>query len=254
MHLSKAVVRIPTLNFCDGITEANLGMPDFERAMLQHELYCKALEECGLELINLPPDADHPDACFVEDAAVVVDDTVVIARLGHPSRRGEEKSVEAALQVFKQLRHIEPPGTMDGGDIMRVGDHYFIGISQRTNKEGATQLATILKSLGKAVTTISVEKFIHLKTYVSSIDDHTVLCLDGCISNEELQPATRIIMVPAEEHWAANCAGVNGFVLIPANCPRTAAALQEAGKKILPLEMSEFQKMDGRLTCLSILF
>jgi len=250
---TQAIVRRPCTNFKDGITEADLGMPDHQLSLMQHDAYCRALERCGLKIVQLPPDPGFPDSCFVEDTAVIADGAAVITRLGHITRRGEEKSIASTLSQSKQLLYIKEPGTVDGGDVMRMGDHYIIGLSQRTNSDGARQLASFLASLGKSATTVQVERFIHLKTYVSSVEDEILLCLEGYINPDWQKAAKHLISVPPEEHWAANCLGANGKVLVPASCPKTSEALEKAGKEVLCLDMSEFQKMDGRLTCLSIL-
>ena len=178
MHnYSKAIIRKPAPNFRDGLTESNLGMPDYELALAQHGHYCQALQVCGLEIIELEPEPSFPDACFVEDAAIIVDDQAVVSRLGHPSRRGEETSIADILASYKQLTFIKEPGTIDGGDVMQVGDHFFIGLTKRTNEEGAGRLADILRNCGKTSSTVRVENFIHLKTFVTSIDADTLVGL-----------------------------------------------------------------------------
>ncbi len=251
---SHALVRPPADNFFDGVTEANLGLPDIQLALEQHANYCAALRNCGLELIILPPEQAYPDSCFVEDTAIVVDrKTVVIARPGHTTRRGEEKSVRETLSKHKTIIDIEEPGTVDGGDIMHVGDHFFIGLSKRTNREGADQLSEAIIRCGKSASTLPVEKFIHLKTFITSINADTVIGLINHIP-EQLQHVKNQILVPAKEHWAANCLSANGTVILPVNCPITEASVRNLGLQVATVDVSEFQKMDGRLTCLSILF
>lgn len=253
-QFEKALVRPPSENFLDGITEANLGEPDYGKALEQHGMYCAALKKCGLELVVLPADSKYPDACFVEDTAIVIDDTVVITRIGHEARRGEESAIETALSGMKQLRIIQEPGTVDGGDVMRVGDHFFIGLSKRTNEEGAKQLAKFVRDCGKSASTVPVEKFIHLKTFVSTIDQNTVIGLVEHIPQTLFDATSQQVIVQSQEHWAANCLSANGYIVIPAGCPETERALNRLGKSVISVDVSEFQKMDGRLTCLSILF
>ena len=253
-QFTKAIVRPPARNFEDGVTEAELGKPDFETALRQHEAYCRALENCGLELIQLPCDPDFPDSCFVEDTAIVVDDSAVVTRLGHPKRRGEETAVEMALLRFKTIKRIQEPGTVDGGDVMRVGEHFFIGLSQRTNETGAAQLEEVLHGCGKTSSTLAVKDYIHLKTFISSIDQETIVGLINKIPHAIAEVTNHQVTVSEEEHWAANCLSANGFVLVPNNRPQALAQLEKLGKKVISIETSEFQKMDGRLTCLSILF
>src|SRR3989442_4872284 len=142
-----AIVRPPAPNFAEGLTAAGLGLPDYRRALEQHEAYCAALEQCGLTLTSLEPDPDYPDSTFVEDVAVVTSRFAVLARPGAPSRGGEVESVRKMLATFfPALHEIQPPGTVDRGDICQVGDDFFIGISARTNEAGAQQLARILQS------------------------------------------------------------------------------------------------------------
>ncbi len=252
-HYTHAVVRPPADNFLDGVTEANMGPPDFELALEQHADYCSALKKCGLELIVLPADHSFPDSCFVEDTAIVIDSSVVIARPGHATRRGEAQSVRETLSKYKTIIDIEEPGTVDGGDIMRVEDHFFIGLSKRTNQSGADQLAEAIVKCGKTASTLPVEKFIHLKTFITTINSETIIGLVNHIP-KELQHVKNQILVPEEEHWAANCLSANGNVILPANCPTAESAVRKLGLLVATVEVSEFQKMDGRLTCLSILF
>lgn len=250
----RALVRPPSENFADGVTEANLGFPQFSKALEQHAAYCAALQECGLELIALPAESKYPDACFVEDTAIVIDDLVVITRIGHEARRGEESSIETALIGTKEIKRIKEPGTVDGGDVMRVGDHFFIGLSKRTNKSGAEQLTEFVRSRGKTASTVPVENYIHLKTFMTAVDQNTIIGLIEQIPKTLIESTTQQLAVPAEEHFAANCLSANDFVVIPAGCPETEKALRQFGKKVISVDVSEFQKMDGRLTCLSILF
>lgn len=251
-RFTHAIVRPPSESFHLGLTEANLGAPDYGKALEQHAVYCAALQECGLELAALPPVDEFPDACFVEDTAIVIDDTVAITRIGATSRRGEESAVANFLGARKKLAYIEEPGTLDGGDVMRVGDHFYIGLSKRTNQPGAKQLASIVESCGKTASTIPVADFIHLKTFMSTVDRSTVIGLQKYFPG--VLRAFTPLFVPEREHWAANCVSANGFVVIPADCPETEAILQKHGQEVLTVDVCEFQKMDGRLTCLSILF
>jgi len=154
--LSRAIVRPPARNFSEGLTTVDLGVPEYELALRQHEAYCAALERCGLKLTRLQPDPDHPDSCFVEDVAVMIhnlardrvtapnapDHAAILARPGAPSRRGEVESVREALTAFlESLSEVRSPGTVDGGDVCEAGDHFFIGVSERTNEAGAAQVA-----------------------------------------------------------------------------------------------------------------
>src|ERR1044072_578949 len=146
---TKAIVRPPGANFAAGLTTVDLGAPDFARALKQHEAYCQALESCGLDVIRLAPDEQHPDSTFVEDTAVLTARGAVITRPGAPSRLGETNQIIPLVREhFSNVHSIEGPGTVDGGDVCEAGEHFFIGVSQRTNEHGARQLAGILESLG----------------------------------------------------------------------------------------------------------
>src|ERR1043165_1732401 len=144
---SKAIVRPPGANFAAGLTTVELGAPDLERALEQHESYCRTLESCGLSLVRLPPEEDYPDSTFIEDTAILTARGAVITRPGAPSRRGETNNLAPLLRdYFTEVHSIEEPGTVDGGDVCEAGEHFFIGLSLRTNEHGARQLAGILES------------------------------------------------------------------------------------------------------------
>lgn len=254
MQFSKAIVRKPGENFSKGVTEAELGAPDLNLALAQHEQYCETLQSCGVDLISLEADPLYPDCCFVEDTAIVAGDAFVATRMGHPSRRGEVWTVSDALSRYKKMEFILEPGTVDGGDVMRVGSHYFIGVSKRTNKEGAIQLVEILKRYLMTASIVAVDRFIHLKTAVSAVNEHCIMGLAELVSDKQFDAVPHKILVPPDEHWAANCLSVNGNVLVPSECPKTVKTLESMGLKVRVVDTSEFQKMDGRLTCLSVLF
>src|ERR687889_93782 len=149
MHFSHAIVRAPAATFADGITSSDLGAPHLALALEQHEAYCRTLEKLGLSIKRLPPDPEFPDSTFVEDAAIVTGKGAILTRPGAPSRAGEVMAMgEALCRWFPELDRITPPGTVDGGDICEAGDHFFIGVSHRTNEEGAAQLAHWLAQRG----------------------------------------------------------------------------------------------------------
>ena len=144
-----AIVRQPGENFADGLSTGTLGTPDLRRALSQHDAYCKALEDCGLELLRLPPDLAYPDSTFVEDTAVLTTRSAILARPGAASRLGEVVAIrDAVRRYYSVVQAIEPPGTLDGGDICEADSHFFIGISHRTNEEGAVQLGEIVSAEG----------------------------------------------------------------------------------------------------------
>jgi len=250
---SMAITRLPGENFRDGITSAGLGPPDYRLALRQHAAYRDALERCGLEVILLEPDPVYPDAPFVEDTAVITEKTAIVTRPGDPRRRGEEVSIARALSGYREIQVIESPGTVDGGDILRADNHFYIGLSGRTNVEGARQLASILSLDGYSSSTVHVRDSLHLKSGVNYMGDGLMMAQEK-LRELEFLGRFDIITVGEDESYAANCLPVNGTIIVPAGFPRTASNIMSAGFEIIELEMSEFMKMDGGLTCLSLRF
>jgi dimethylargininase len=249
MH-TKAIVRKPGRNFSDGITTANIGKPDFEKALEQHQGYCNALIKCGLELTILEADEKFPDGCFVEDTAIITKEIAVITRPGALTRLGEEVKIAKILSKYRKIETIEFPGNVDGGDILKTDDHFFIGISKRTNREGARQLTGILSKYGYTASEILVESVIHLKSGIGYLGKGNFISIDEF--SKKIPPAN-IINVNQDENYSSNCLLVNDIVLIPKGFPKSKQKIIELGYNIIEIEMSEFRKMDGGLTCLSLL-
>jgi dimethylargininase len=254
---TRAIVRIPGSNFDAGLTTVDYGAPVFELVVEQHWRYCEALAECGMELTTLEADLRFPDSTFVEDTAVLTGRGAVLTRPGAASREGEVDAIRPAiLNFFPAPLSIEAPGTVDGGDICEAEDHFFIGLSHRTNEEGARQLADHLAGFGYTSSTIAVRAMttiLHLKSGISCIGDNTLVVMDEMAENGAFQ-AFNLIRVCEEESYAANCVRANDRVLVAAGFPRLIADLSARGFAPLVLEMSEFQKMDGGLSCLSLRF
>lgn len=251
-----ALVRPPAASFAKGITSAREGPPDLRIALEQHQSYCRALEECGLELIELPADPQHPDGCFVEDTAIVTAHSAIATRPGAPSRAGEVSSVIAALRRhYRDVPQIFAPGTVDGGDVCQTDDHFLIGISSRTNEVGARQLARLLADLEftSSIVDIRGTRLLHLKSGLSYLGDNRIAVSEDIPRVAAFQRYEQIA-VRAEEGYAANCIRVNDYVLIAAGYPKFADMLVARRYHVLPLEMSEFRKMDGGLSCLSLRF
>lgn len=250
-----AIVRPPSPNFADGLTRENLGPPDFAIALSQHVEYCAALERCGLALVRLDADSRYPDATFVEDTAVLLPNCRVITRPGAASRSGEVDAIRTSLlQQRVTLEAIVAPGTVDGGDICEAGDHVFIGVSARTNPDGAAQLAALLNAAGYGTSLVDirdVDGILHLKSGMSWLGDNRLLAIDALMDDPAFARFERV-RVESDEAYAANAVRVNDFVLIAAGYRRTAARLRELGYKLIELDMSEFRKMDGGLSCLSL--
>jgi dimethylargininase len=253
----QAIVRIPGSNFAQGLTTVDLGSPRLEQVLAQHAQYCQALRDCGLTLTTLDPDLQHPDATFVEDTAVLTAHSAILTRPGAPSREGEVVAIRKSLKNFFPVMHeIEAPGTLDGGDICEAETHFFIGLSHRTNEEGAQQLASHLANEGYSTATIDVREIssiLHLKSGISYIGNNTVVVIDELASHPALD-GYELIRVDADENYAANCVRVNERVLVPGGYPGLTTALTARGFSPLALDMSEFRKMDGGLSCLSLRF
>jgi dimethylargininase len=270
---SRAIVRPPAPNFSTGLTTADLGTPDYERALKQHEAYCLALEQCGLTLTRLAADPLHPDSTFVEDTAVLTDQCALLTRPGAPSREGEVAGIKKVLTDFySDVLSIQPPGTVDGGDVCEAGDHFFIGISERTNETGLRQLAAMLapfgyttsfvdirglsrvKSVPGAIATGSAsERILHLKSGLSYIGDQRLVVIEALADRAGFSKYD-LVRLDDDEMYAANCVRVNDHVLLAAGYPLLDRKLRGLGYQTIALDMSEFQKMDGGLSCLSLRF
>jgi dimethylargininase len=249
------LVRPPGPNFASGLTHSVEGPPDVPAALAQHSAYCDALRRCGLSVTALPADPAYPDGTFVEDTAVLFPNLAIITRPGAASRRGETGSIESALRrAFENVQFIREPGTIDGGDVCAADDHVFIGVSARTNQHGAAQLAQILKKAGRDSTVVDIRAsrtLLHLKSGVTWLGGGR-LVLSSDAPRFDAFKRFDLITLRAEEDYAANCLVLGATVLIADGYPEFASALAQRGFDLAPLNMSEFRKMDGGLTCLSL--
>ena len=254
MSFTKAIVRLPDSNLLEGITTASLGLPDYNLALKQHRQYIDALQECGLAVTILPPAADFPDATFIEDVALCTPRCAIVTRPGAPSRRGETEGIREILaRHFQYIENIQSPGTLEAGDVMMVDNHYFIGLSQRTNLAGAKQLINILEKYGMSGEAISLSEMLHLKTGLSYLE-HNNLLVFGEFVDHPAFASYNCIEMDAEEAYAANSIWVNERVLTPAGFPKTSRKIASLGYEVIELDVSEFQKLDGGLSCLSLRF
>lgn len=251
---TRAIVRKPGPNFADGITTAGLGKPDYARALEQHARYVEVLKRCGLEVIVLEGDERFPDSTFVEDPAIVTEKCAIITRPGAASRQGEEAAIRDILaEYYAGVECIAEGGTLEGGDVLRVDDHFYIGLSNRTNAEGARQLIAILQRYGYSGSTVRLQEFLHLKTGITYLSDGNFVAAGEFIGHEAFA-AGKMITTDEAESYAANCLYLNGYVLMAAGFPRTRAKIEQAGYEVLETDISEFRKMDGGLSCLSLRF
>lgn len=252
---NRAIVQKPCRNIADGITSADLGKPDYQKALIQHASYVQALRDCGLEVTQLEAVEEYPDSVFIEDIALLTPKVAVVTRPGAPSRRGETEGIREVLQEFyEEIDEIQPPGTLEAGDVMMAGDRFFIGLSERTNREGADQLQAILHKNGYSTFVIELNSLLHLKTGVSYLENNTMLVAPELKESDQFDDY-RTIVVPFEERYAANCIWVNGRVIIPQGYPATRKKLEDAGfEHIVAVDTSEYRKLDGGLSCLSLRF
>lgn len=251
---TKAVTRTPCERMLNGLTSASLGLPNYSLALEQHADYVCALRECGLEVECLEADNQFPDSTFIEDTALVTADWAIITRPGASSRRDETIAVQRHLAThFAETHAIEAPGTLDAGDVMMVGTHFFIGLSERTNRAGAEQLIEMLQARSCSGVAVSMREMLHLKTGLSYLEDNRLLVCGEFIGNPLFEQFDCIVVDPAEA-YAANSVWVNGTVLVPAGNPVTAAAIAASGYRIRLIDVSEFRKLDGGLSCLSLRF
>lgn len=219
----------------------------------QHDAYCQALERHGFIVKQLSANAQHPDACFVEDTAVVIDELAVITSMGTESRRAETQAIAEELALHRELAHLHPPATLEGGDVLRVGKKFYVGLSRRTNTQGIEALARILRPYGYEVIPVEVNGCLHLKTACTALDDETLL-----LNRAHVAPVAfkeyKLLFVPEEEPMAANTLRLGETILLTAGFPRTLELVARYQAQVETLDISEFQKMEAGLTCLSLLF
>jgi dimethylargininase len=253
--ITRALVRPPSATYASGLTTAGLGAPDLAVALAQHAAYVEALLTAGVAVDALPADDRYPDATFVEDVAVMTARGAILTRPGAPSRRGEVDAIRAAIEArVPVVGVIEAPGCLDGGDVCEAGSKVLVGLSDRTNAEGASQLASLLALSGMRTVVLDVRRvpgLLHLKTGMAYLGEGRALAWDTLAGDDELR-GLDVIVVPGDEAYAANAIRVRDRVLVPDGFPRTLEAIATRGLSPLPVPMSEFRKMDGGLSCLSL--
>jgi dimethylargininase len=250
---TRAITRKPGTNFAMGLTTSSLGSPRYGLMIRQHAAYVEALRSLGLEVIELGALPDYPDAHFVEDTAVVTPRVAVVTNPGAPARRGEEETIATVLAGYRLVERIRPPGTLDGGDVLAVGNRFFIGISDRTNNEGAAQLGRILERHDHTWTAVAVGAGLHLKSSVNYLGDET-LVLTGAFAELDVFAPYRKLVLDPDEAYAGNTLLINDTLIMPAGFPKTKTRLEGLKREIIELDVSEARKMDGGLTCLSLRF
>lgn len=251
---SNAIVRSPSRSITEGLSTAGLGKPDYFRAFEQHTKYTETLWQAGLNLKILSPSESFPDSVFIEDIALCTPPCAIITRPGAESRRGETTGIKQILEeYYTSIEEIVFPGTLEAGDVMMAGDHFFIGISNRTNNEGADQLIAILGKYMMTGSKVPLKNMLHLKSGASYLDKNIML-VAGEFKAEPQFRKFNIIEVDDDEIYAANSLWINGKVIVAAGFPKTREKIEKAGFETLTLDVSEFRKVDGGLSCLSLRF
>lgn len=251
---TKAIVRKPGKSLVDGIGPGNLGAVDYDNALKQHAAYVEALKKVGVEVTELEPLEDFPDSCFVEDTAVLKGDMAILCNPGAASRNREpEFMVDTLRKFFKEVDEIKAPGTVEGGDVMMVGDYFYVGLSERTNEEGARQFIEILRKHGYDGEAVSLDEMLHLKTGLAYLEDNNLLVAGEFLKNPLFEKFNRV-EVDESEAYGANCIWMNGYVLVPEGYPTVKEKVEGLGYKVLEVDTSEFRKLDGGLSCLSLRF
>ena len=254
MDFTHALDRTPGRSLVAGITTADLGQPDHGMALKQHAAYIQALEGCGFQVRVLDASEAYPDSTFIEDVALLTPQCAILLNPGAPSRKGETAGMDKVLgEYFPQVHRIEEPATVEGGDILQVEDHFTIGLTERTNRMGAEKVIEILERSGLSGSVVPVQDMLHLKTGIASLSRHLVIADQALLAHPAFQDFPTLRVNP-EEAYAANCLEINGTVLLPAGFPRTRRLLQDAGYDVAAVDVTEFRKLDGGLSCLSLRF
>ncbi len=225
---------------------------DYSRAIRQHEGYCQMLRQCGAQVLKLDVNHDLPDCSFVEDTAIVLDEVAVLASMGTESRQTEPAGIEPELRKYREVHRIEAPAAIEGGDVLLIGRTLLVGLSQRTNPAGMGALETVAGRYGYRVVPVPVRHCLHLKTACSLLYDRSLLVNPEWLDTQALRDF-EFVPVPDEEPWAANLVHVGSSVCMAANHIRTADMIRDLGLDVQTVDISEFAKAEGGVTCLSLL-
>lgn len=242
----------PVINQCE-LTHIAREPITYERACAQHKQYEEALRSLGLDVISLEAEADLPDSVFVEDVALVLDECAIMLNPGASSRRPEVASVEKTLAPYRDIYRIQPPATVDGGDILTVEKTVYVGLSSRSTEETLVQMKAILKPHNYEVRGVRVTGCLHLKSAVTQVSADTLLINPNWVSKDNF-PGMKFIEVDSSEPHAANAVLVDDSIIYPSSFPKTQAKLQAAGIRMLIVDADELAKAEGAVTCCSLVF
>ena len=256
-YFNNAIVRTPCRAMLNGITTSpELGVVNYEEALREHQSYIEALKQTGVKVTVLPPKEEYPDSCFVEDPAVITPYCAIITNPGAPSRNGEKEEIVDAIRAFfpdDKIHRITAPGTMEGGDVMLVEDTYYVGLSRRTNVDGFCRFRDIVAAYGMKAIAVPVTDILHLKTGVKYVSDGKMFISGEFISRPEFRDFEKF-QVPENEAYGTNVMYMNGKVICATGYPTVAAQLEKWGYEVIFTDTTEFKKIDGGLTCLSLRF
>ena len=242
----------PAINQCE-LTHLAREPIDYERACAQHRQYEEVLRSLGMNVISLEAELDLPDSVFVEDVALVLEEFAIMLNPGAASRRPEVASVEKALAPYRDIFRILPPGTVDGGDILRVGKSIYVGMSTRSTQNAIGQMKVILEPRGYDVRSVNVTGCLHLKSAVTQVREDTLLVNPDWVSKEDF-PGMQFIEVDTTEPYGANAVLVDDTIIYPSSFPKTKRKLLQAGINLLIVEADELAKAEGAVTCCSLIF
>ena len=242
----------PTFADCE-LTHRPRDPINVANAVAEHAMYEQTLRSLGATVIRAPAEPALPDAVFVEDAAIVLDEVAVITRPGAPSRRPETASLANVLGKYRPLQQIQQPGTLDGGDVLRVGRTLYVGLSSRTNRDAIAELETLLSEWDYEVSPVPLNGCLHLKSAVTQVGEDLLLINERMVTPECFGPIGRVNVAP-DEPDGANALWIGGAVVYPAHYPRTAERLDRAGVRVVEVPSTEFAKAEGGVTCCSLVF
>jgi dimethylargininase len=249
-----ALTHLPSPRLQHGLrTHVERSLIDFDRALEQHAAYCLLLLRCGADVLPLNVNAEQPDAVFIEDTAVMLDEVAILASMGNEARRAELAGIEPVLRQCRDVRRIELPATLEGGDVLRIGRTLLVGLSSRTNAAGVAALADIVQPHGYRVNTVPVRDCLHLKTACTALPDGSLIVNPAWLDTQAVRDF-KCLTVPPDEPLAANTLTVGEKVCIVAGNTKTAELLRGHGFAVETAELSEFAKAEGGITCLSLLF
>lgn len=251
-NYTHALVRPPGMSFVDAIAE----VPQVIDAILarhQHHEYIQALHQAGIHVEKLPISEEYPDACFMQDPALVVGGVAILNRMGAASRVGETALVADELRARFETYEIQAPGTIEGGDVLNVGDRLLVGETARTNQAGIEQVRALIEPRGIAVESVPVKDYLHLLCVVTYVGEGTVVVLED-FAEHPLLKGFKQILVPKDELYAANTLGIGKYVIVPAGYPKTVERIKAEGFEVLEVPVSEFYKADGGVSCLSLIW